>query len=607
MARNPPIMGINYQQRQVKAESLRLSDLSPSSTTSYFEIIVGDGAPSGGYGRDAGATMLYGRRDASSIAAAFYGTIDGGTTWVALQFLDAELAALAGLVSAADSLPYFTGSGTAALATFTAFARTLLDDADALTARATLGLVIGTNVQAYDAGLLSLAALPTVADRFAYSTAADTWAEGTITAAGRALLDDASAAAQATTLGLGTGDSPVFAGLHLTGDLVVDGATVQVDAESVLLRANYLLANVDYATAVAQPGGLVVNYLPTATVDTTLAAGVVTAGVDGVSDPTITTAGAATFAATDIVQISGSDNDGENDGLYEVLSHAANLLTLKSTSNGVSDRVEGFTADQLVANAGDTGMAITKVTVSVARAGTDGVWEVGSGSQTGIAYSDLVRASDIGSSVQAYDATLTSIAALGTAADKGLYSTGIDTWAEFSLTAAARTILDDASVGDIRTTLGVGTGDSPAFAGINTGTGTVLSDYFVRAVIAVADVAGGGTDAALTVDLYRLDGTTVLGGAKQIAIRAQNTQYAQTSLNANVTFGTAVKGSIIASGAGWALVETDADGEFDCAATNAADETVYFSVYHNPPAGQSDSTKSCIVLACNSDAATWSA
>ena len=75
---------------------------------------------------------------------------------------------------------------------------------NAADARTNLGVTIGTNVQAYDAGLQSIATLTTGADQTIYTTGADTYAVTGLTAAGRALLDDADAAAQRTTLGLGT-------------------------------------------------------------------------------------------------------------------------------------------------------------------------------------------------------------------------------------------------------------------------------------------------------------------------------------------------------------------------------------------------------------------
>lgn len=144
------------------------------------------------------------------------------------QPLDADLNAVAAL--ATTGVVERTAPGTFGTFTVTAFAKSLLDDVDATAGRATLGLAIGTNVQAYSAELAALAGLSTTG--FIERTGAGTYTVNSATTTGRNLLTAANAAAGRSTLGLVIGtdvqaydaDLQALAGIATTGLLERTGA-----------------------------------------------------------------------------------------------------------------------------------------------------------------------------------------------------------------------------------------------------------------------------------------------------------------------------------------------------------------------------------------------
>ena len=202
--------------------------------------------------------------------------------------------------------------------------------------------------QPLDADLTAIAALTSAADKIAYATGAGTWALTDFTAAGRALLDDANAAAQLTTLGLtANGQSLVTAANYAAMRALLD------------LEAGTDFYSIAAADAAFQP-----------------------------KDADLTT--------------------------WASLTPSANAQSLVTAANYAAMR------------------ALLDL-----EAGTD-------------FYS--ISAAD--AAFQPKDADLTAIAALSSAADKLAYATGAQTWGLTDFTAAARTVLDDATVAAMVDTLG---------------------------------------------------------------------------------------------------------------------------------------------------------
>ncbi len=352
-------------------------------------------------------------------------------------------------VSATDKLlgRSTAGAGDVEEITCTAFGRSLIDDAASSNARTTLGVVIGTDVQAYDAELAAIAGLISAADKGIQFTGLGTAATYDLTAAGKAILDDADASAQRTTLGLGTlaTQSGTFSGtssgtntgdqtITLTGAVTGSGtgsfATAYGDVEiSSIAGLTSAADKVPYYTGSGTAALADFTSYGRDLVDSVDAAGArTTLGLGTLATQS------GTFSGTS----SGTNTGDQN--LFQTISIA-----------GQSDVVADIATDTLTLVAGSN---ITLTT----NAGTDTITIAASGGG-GLSDADYgdITVSGTGT-VMTIDNDVVTYAKMQdvSATDKvlGRSTAGAGDVEEITLTAFGRSLIDDVDASAARTTLG---------------------------------------------------------------------------------------------------------------------------------------------------------
>lgn len=328
------------------------------------------------------------------------------------------------------------------------------------------------------------------------------------------------------TLALGAGAAEIHLGAPgkqttVLGDLFVAGTTFSSQTENLSVSSGFLYLNNGYTGVADITGGLAVNHLATGdTADIAITGNYTTSTVP--TDP-----GGSTFSPGDLIQISGGS--GDNNGLYEVLSHVSNSLVIKGPGAAAEYVQNTFTP-----RAAD-GATVSKINAAVFRFQPSlGAFELADGSNTGLL---------------SFNRMLGALTAAGTSPinlESNSFSIG-------GASSGASTMDIATQVTTSSKTVNIGTASSGGITTVNIGTGiTGNGSSFITI---------GSNNANAAASSLQILGTTAANSTFDIATQASTTGTKSVSIGTGSSGGTTainIGTGITGAGAGTITLGTSA-------------------------------------------------
>jgi len=178
--------------------------------------------------------------------------------------------------------------------------------------------------------------------------------------------------------------------LTIPGNLVVQGTTTTIDSE-IATADRSLLLNSKYTSDAVANGMIIFNVDPSTTAQVDGSDGSTTVNFNSTTQVTVTGEFNSNYTAGKFLLVSGSENGGENDGLYEVASSSYSAPNTVITID-TSPTIPGSVRTAFVVNNDDDSCMVSLTKVGILQTDSaNGTFKQMYGDNTGVSFTTLLH------------------------------------------------------------------------------------------------------------------------------------------------------------------------------------------------------------------------